>query len=868
MNDAEKDEARLGYQVFFTGEIGFRLPDHEGETRTPGERLEYSSAMCFKSDSPLGGPTLGYPCRRAFQHVGPCDCFYGTPLGATGDPSLNDTEVNAPQILMSIQEILSSVHARTEAVPELLASAKRVKDVYAWMRNCYNEALHQEGFALFGVYVKEPVKKEDEAMPVPQRGPDPQDPPKRDRPPDDDDDDRGRGRRRQYPPTDWSSTDVRTRDWNSGWTGSWNNQWGNDASRWRRPRRHAMSGASLGTDDQEPMSGATLDCKRAELSAGCSADCSQHMSSGRPRNSREETVDEMSPPLKRRRSSRCGGPLMRSGSTSGAAQLAMLSLLPTVAAAMELALPGTQTMILSGLGLMCSAAWYTLGLTSAVSIVVSSTSAMLSVISMVLGLLEVIASGAENVVIEIVYGSTLVIRIATFGLFVIVAIVIFRTGHWFARWNNPQMIKSKHDLFLERYGGRLKGGGKAGPGLTAREVFANDLPARKPEPAEVERVDPDKLDVGDFFSFLYDHGSRPNQRRMVWLKEKQTFHDSILLVCIERKKLESGLTEIVIRNYWPIHTSNPIYDERDEDDDYLPVVVPQDNTSNGRGELSAGRSADCSHAISASPGSSSSKDGNPPVSSTPTCATFSTRVVGRARAALGYTDDCWKASPQWKRERRSLSADGAVSASLALASHGPIGFFTGKGIEPAYRAAFQEVKRTIDGFAYQMDHTGCVIDLTSFLARGGQVRFLYDKSNFLYSSCERQAPRVLDLYNHGCAMKVVPKPGFACMHCKTMIFDQAKVYTGSVNLTHNGFENNKEHLIVLADSAVAARFMQDFEDEWAKAETVTQEVIDDMMRRYNERVDKKRSEPQRSRSKSLNRGTSRSLSTEFQEVSQ
>ena len=87
------------------------------------------------------------------------------------------------------------------------------------------------------------------------------------------------------------------------------------------------------------------------------------------------------------------------------------------------------------------------------------------------------------------------------------------------------------------------------------------------------------------------------------------------------------------------------------------------------------------------------------------------------------------------------------------------------------------------------------------------------------------------------------------------------------NMTHNGFENNKEHLIALTKPSVVAQFAADFESEWATAETVTQELVDDMMARYRKREDTKdEKQRQRSRSKSLSRTTSRSLSSEFKDV--
>ena len=93
------------------------------------------------------------------------------------------------------------------------------------------------------------------------------------------------------------------------------------------------------------------------------------------------------------------------------------------------------------------------------------------------------------------------------------------------------------------------------------------------------------------------------------------------------------------------------------------------------------------------------------------------------------------------------------------------------------------------------------------------------------------------------------------MHVKTLVFDRKVLLTGSVNLTHNGMENNKEHLYRISDSQLIAEVLADFEQVWASAEPVTQEVIADMMERHTKRAS-------RPRSKSV----SRSLSTELDDV--
>ena len=92
--------------------------------------------------------------------------------------------------------------------------------------------------------------------------------------------------------------------------------------------------------------------------------------------------------------------------------------------------------------------------------------------------------------------------------------------------------------------------------------------------------------------------------------------------------------------------------------------------------------------------------------------------------------------------------------------------------------------------------------------------------------------------------------GFACMHVKSLIFDGKIVLDGSVNMTHNGYENNKEHMYRIIDPRVVSAVLADFEMDWSGAECVTKHDIDSMVARSDERA----------RSQSKGRGTRRSPS--------
>ena len=155
------------------------------------------------------------------------------------------------------------------------------------------------------------------------------------------------------------------------------------------------------------------------------------------------------------------------------------------------------------------------------------------------------------------------------------------------------------------------------------------------------------------------------------------------------------------------------------------------------------------------------------------------------------------------------------------------------------------MENSVCGLQYQADHTECFAELGMKIAKGLKGRIIFDKSCFMRSSCVRQALRVQELYRAGCEMKIVRPShgGFAVMHVKTLIFDERVVLTGSVNMTHNGHENNKEHLFRLTEPTVVADVMKDFEKDWAAAEEVEEKDIEQMMNNHAERNTKEKSVP-------------------------
>ena len=198
--------------------------------------------------------------------------------------------------------------------------------------------------------------------------------------------------------------------------------------------------------------------------------------------------------------------------------------------------------------------------------------------------------------------------------------------------------------------------------------------------------------------------------------------------------------------------------------------------------------------------------------------------------------------------------------------------YTNESIFPAILQELVNFKVSFDAFQYQIDHTGVCIQLVQKLAKAIRVRLILDKTNFYSSSCARQPLRVQELWEAGCEIKLFKpsKAGFASLHTKTVIFDSKIVCTGWVNLTHNGMENNKEHMVKIREAATVLEFCSDFESVWSspEAEKVDKQMIERMQEKAHSRP--------RSRSQSVPREvpsssqetkkTSRSLDRELQVI--
>ena len=96
---------------------------------------------------------------------------------------------------------------------------------------------------------------------------------------------------------------------------------------------------------------------------------------------------------------------------------------------------------------------------------------------------------------------------------------------------------------------------------------------------------------------------------------------------------------------------------------------------------------------------------------------------------------------------------------------------------------------------------------------------ILDKNNYSQSNSRRsECPMVEELRLAGCELRHY-KPqgaGFASLHAKSWVLDDAVVLTGSVNLTSNGMNRNKKHMLRISTPSVVRSYAEDFEDLWNK----------------------------------------------------
>eukprot|EP00973_Karenia_brevis_P036985 5098227-Karenia_brevis.AAC.1 len=75
-----------------------------------------------------------------------------------------------------------------------------------------------------------------------------------------------------------------------------------------------------------------------------------------------------------------------------------------------------------------------------------------------------------------------------------------------------------------------------GPGISAKEALGKTAPLDAQKRSVKSSLDPERVEVEDKFSFIYERGTRAGKRREVMLTEKSETDTGIMLVCTEKGK--------------------------------------------------------------------------------------------------------------------------------------------------------------------------------------------------------------------------------------------------------------------------------------------------------------------------------------------
>ena len=440
---------------------------------------------------------------------------------------------------------------------------------------------------------------------------------------------------------------------------------------------------------------------------------------------------------------------------------------------------GMATMVLS-------AAWY-----------LATTQVIVAVPQVV----EMVVAGTEDLVLEVVDGSKKIVRCCAIGALIIVAAAIVQLGVWFLyqvractrRYRIPALPPDLHD---HRYGGRLLGGAAR---VTAREALGIGEPAHTPASMDSRgEIDPDRLAIGDEVSTVYFRGSRAGERRVFTVVRKEVKSTGIL---IHSRELDG-----TARKYWTNDT---------RDTQYLgPGAQPKSV---------ARRRSSRNHAVREV--QAALEDGALAERLDPIfrAALLESPAMAALHAAAVGTPPVTVRSDQGDEFLTPTLSPGEWTERMVPEQ---AALYTGAEMLPAFKGAFAGIKKKFDGMQYIHDHKDLTDVLLRKIADEGVVgRMIYDKGTFSKSgSCGRQCYRMRDLRAAGCEIRTF-RPygnrGFVSMHAKSWILDETIVLSGSVNLTHNGLENNKEHLLKLTSPTVVGKFRADFEELWMQAELVS-----------------------------------------------
>ena len=136
--------------------------------------------------------------------------------------------------------------------------------------------------------------------------------------------------------------------------------------------------------------------------------------------------------------------------------------------------------------------------------------------------------------------------------------------------------------------------------------------------------------------------------------------------------------------------------------------------------------------------------------------------------------------------------------------------FTGSHVENALVNAIDNATSTIDMAVYELNSRAVTDALLRAHERGVQIRIVTDDEFGL----EKPDSTIEELEFEGIpVVSDAPRRGF--MHNKFFIIDGLYVWTGSTNITHNGFYNNNNNAILIRSRQLAENYQAEFDEMWA-----------------------------------------------------
>ena len=462
-----------------------------------------------------------------------------------------------------------------------------------------------------------------------------------------------------------------------------------------------------------------------------------------------------------------------------------------------------------------------------------------------------VAMGVEEIVEEVVVGSKAVVHAITHLVMLLAIVTVVQTVAYSMAWAKayqPWKKVAKKDAHNSQYGGRLRGGGKQG----FRSV--RDLFGHKPEPAEegvgvLEELDWNRISEGQYLEFEYYRGARSGQRRRVLIKK---------IICDEdtgSKKIQCQEMNGESRTYWPAYMGKVAYCIGTTD-----PVTREVRCDTSASQSSQDRRRTVERALGDldqwKQGVGLVRRASPPQQRQGT-------AIDRARASAS------SGSPVEERQLTPVQDLSQQFEECEESREPEVEFFSGKEMLPMVLKEIDGIKESFQGMQYVIDHEECCLGLVHKAGEGVRGQLLLDRDNFYDSSCVRQALRIYALWHEGVEIRLVkPKgvSGFACMHVKSWVFDDKVLISGSCNLTHGGLENNIEHMYKINAVDVIGKVKQNFSALWETGTQVNQDEIDLMMKKRDQRIDRKRSSSMQ-RSSSAPR-THRSSSRELRSISE